>query len=67
MEELSRSPPAIIFTLRLWQEPLGHGRNEWRGEVKNVYTGEVRYFRRWEEIAELLPAMLEGGLWKRVP
>jgi hypothetical protein len=58
----SHHPPhpsaTVIFTLRLWQEGLGQGLCEWRGEVKNVQTGEVRYFRSWAEIAALVPAML---------
>ena len=58
MQDISRSPPTVIFTLRLWQEPLDHDRSEWRGEVKNLSTGEVRYFRKWEEIAALVPKML---------
>jgi hypothetical protein len=55
----SRSPPSIILTLRLWQESLGNEQSEWRGEVKNLTTGEVRYFRQWEEIAVLVPRMIE--------
>ena len=58
MKENPRSPPTNIFTLRLWHEPLGQDSGEWRGEVKNISTGEVRYFRTWEEIAELVPEML---------
>jgi hypothetical protein len=58
VNELPRSPPINIFTLRLWHEPLSTERGEWRGEVKNIATGEVRYFRRWEEIALLVPEML---------
>ena len=57
--ESSRSPPSIILTLRLWQESLGNEQSEWRGEVKNLTTGEVRYFRKWEEIAALVPRMIE--------
>ncbi len=57
-EHLSHPSTSVIFTLRLWQEALGQGRCEWRGEVKNVQTGEVRYFRHWDEIAALVPAMM---------
>ena len=58
MKDVSRSPPTNLFTLRLWQEPLGDNRSEWRGEVKHLFTGEVRYFRHWEEISALVPEML---------
>jgi hypothetical protein len=61
MDENTRSPSTNIFTLRLWHEPLSKDKGEWRGEVKNIATGEVRYFRRWEEIAELVPDMLYDG------
>lgn len=57
-QKLPHPSATAIFTLRLWQEELGQDQCEWRGEVKNVRTGEVRYFRRWEEIADLVPAMV---------
>ncbi|MEX1020032.1 MAG: hypothetical protein WDZ49_10260 [Litorilinea sp.] len=61
-----------IFVIRLWQEAFeddsrGHhpspasdlpGPTEWRGEVRNIVSGEVRYFRDWATLAELLPRML---------
>ncbi|MCB9157182.1 MAG: hypothetical protein H6645_08705 [Caldilineaceae bacterium] len=59
MQELPRSPPTVIFTLRLWQEPINHEQSEWRGELKNLATGEVRYIRLWDEIARFIPAMLD--------
>ena len=54
-----RSPP--IFTIRLWQEELDADCVEWRGEVKNIVSGEVRYFRDWTTLAILLPRMLSEG------
>ena len=60
MKDNSRSPPTVLFTLRFWQEPLDAQRSEWRGEVKNLSTGEARYFRRWEEIAALVQRMLDN-------
>ncbi len=58
MKNLYRPPPAQLFTIRLWQEDLGKGQLEWRGEVKNLISGEVRYFREWAKLAVLLPKML---------
>jgi hypothetical protein len=55
----ARSPP--IFTIRLWQETLDADHIEWRGEVKNISSGEVRYFRDWKTLAILLPRMLSEG------
>jgi hypothetical protein len=60
MKGVSHSSPTIIFTLRLWNEPLGNGQSEWRGEIKNLSTGEVRYFRMGEEITVLVFGMLCG-------
>jgi hypothetical protein len=54
-----RSPP--IFTIRLWQEAVDADLVEWRGEIKNVSSGEVRYFRDWSMLAQLLPRMLGDG------
>jgi len=56
--EVSRLPPTVLFTLRIWHEPLGDALSEWRGEIKNLSTEEIRYFRMWEEITVLIPQML---------
>jgi hypothetical protein len=47
-----------LFTVRLWLEDLGEGRTEWRGQVRHVLSGEVRYFRDWPTLITLLLAML---------
>ncbi len=51
-------PTAPLYTLRLWPEVLDAEHWEWRGELKDLNTGEVRYFRRWSEVVELLGEML---------
>ena len=53
-------PPARthLFTVRVWLEELGAGQTEWRGEVRDVLSGEVRYFRDWPALVTLLQAML---------
>ena len=45
-----------LFTVRVWREPLGQGHSEWRGQVRHVLSGEVRYFREWAQLV----AYLEG-------
>ncbi len=52
-----------LFTARVWLEDLGEGQTEWRGEVHEVVSGEVRYFREWSTLVALLQAMLpqQGG------
>ena len=47
-----------LFTVRLWLEPLGDGRAEWRGKVQHASSGEARYFRGWPA----LQAFLENRL-----
>jgi hypothetical protein len=58
-------PPARmhLFTVRVWLEELGAGQTEWRGEVRDVVSGEVRYFRDWPTLVTLVQAMLpqHGG------
>lgn len=50
--------PSHLFTVRLWQEELGAGQTEWRGQVQHVLTGEAGYFRDWSTLVNLLLAML---------
>ena len=57
MDVQSSPAPTMLFTIRLWQEVTEHG-NEWRGELKNLASGERRYFRDWVTLAALLPRML---------
>ena len=47
-----------LFTVRVWQEQLGEGQMEWRGEVQSVLSGERRYFRDWPTLVAFLKAML---------
>ena len=49
-----------LFTVRLWQEDLGHGRVEWRGQMQHVLSGQTHYFRDWATLAEVMAAMLPG-------
>ena len=51
-------PRTQLFMVRLWLEDLGNGKTEWRGQVKHVISGEVRYFRDWATLVEQLKVML---------
>ncbi len=44
--------------VRVWLEDLGVGKTEWRGQVKQVMSGEVRYFREWTNLITILQEML---------
>ncbi len=62
MREKSERLPTALFTLRLWHESLDCGRGEWRGEIKNLASGETRYFRHWNELVDLLPKLLDDSI-----
>ncbi len=47
-----------LFTVRLWLEEVEHERTEWRGQLYDVSSGEVRYFRDWPMLITLLLALL---------
>ena len=54
----SQRPRTRLFMVRVWQEDLGEGKNEWRGKVQCVSRGEVRYFREWQTLITYLQNML---------
>lgn len=58
-----------LFTVRIWREDLGDGRCEWRGQVKNLASGEAHYFRNWAVMVEKLQKMLpvEDGMSTTAP
>jgi hypothetical protein len=56
-----------LFTVRVWREDLGHSQSEWRGEVQEVESREVRYFRDWPMLLTLLQAMLPPPQGSGVP
>ncbi len=47
MQQEQQHPQAHRFILRLWQEPLGEDRLEWRGRVQEIASGETAFFRDW--------------------
>ena len=51
---------SCLFTVRLWSEPLGGGRAEWRGQVRCIASGETRYFRDWATLAALFLELLSA-------
>jgi len=63
MDEAQLPSHTHLFTVRLWHEDLGAGQTEWRGEIRDVVSGEVRYFRDWPTLIALLQAPLpkNGG------
>lgn len=50
--------PIHVFIVRLWIEDLGEGKTEWRGQMKHVMSGEVKYFRDLSTLEEHLKIML---------
>ena len=45
--------------VRVWLEDLGNGKAEWRGQVKHVMSGEVRYFRDWATLIKHITTVLQ--------
>lgn len=43
-----------LFTLRLWAEALGDDRQEYRGKVQHVVSGDARHFRDWTTLEAFL-------------
>jgi hypothetical protein len=58
MDKAQEPSQARLFTVRLWREDLGAGQREWRGEVRDVVSGERRYFRDWPALIASLQALL---------
>lgn len=58
MDRLDQHPRSHLFTVRVWQEEVGHDQTEWRGKVHLITNGNVRYFRGWEGLVLLLLTML---------
>jgi hypothetical protein len=58
MDKPDQHPRSHLFTVRVWQEEVGHDQTEWRGKVHLITTGNVRYFRGGEALAPLLLIML---------
>ncbi len=49
---------SLLFTLRLWKEPVDAEKVEWRGKLQHVLSGEVRYFRDWPTLIAALAELL---------
>lgn len=58
-----RCPPqyTTMFTLRIWQESVEKGEQEWRGRLQRLPDGDVQYFRGWPALIAQLEREL-GGL-----
>jgi hypothetical protein len=58
IETTSVGDHSHLFTVRVWIEELSDGQMEWRGQVRYVLTGEIRYFRNWATLIALITTML---------
>ncbi|MDA8066452.1 MAG: hypothetical protein M0Z27_03105 [Thermaerobacter sp.] len=54
-------PRSQLFTVRLWREQLNGDREELRGQVRDVASGEERYFRDWADLERFLREKLPPG------
>ena len=60
-------PRSHLFAVRVWAQELEDGRFEWRGRVQYVPTGEVRYFREWPALPDILQQLLPDAHGKTGP
>ena len=51
-----------FFTVRFWFETLGDNQHEWRGRVQYIESGEVIYFREWQELLMFFRDHLDGAV-----
>lgn len=58
MDKAYQHSRSHLFTVRVWQEEVGHDQTEWRGKVHLITDGNVRYFREWEGLVPLMLTML---------
>jgi hypothetical protein len=49
-----------IFVVRTWTEDTGELRWDLRGMVRNIQSGETRYFRCWKELVAFVGAQAEA-------
>ena len=54
-----KHPQPRLFMVRVWLENLDEINREWRGQVKYVSSGEVRYFRNRDVLISNIQSMLE--------
>jgi hypothetical protein len=47
-----------LFVIRIWAQDIEDGRQEWRGRVQHVPSGEVHYFREWADMLAIVRHML---------
>ena len=41
---------SCVFIVRTWAEARGEDLAELRGTVRDMHSGETRYFRTWEDL-----------------
>lgn len=61
MAEDKRLLATQFFTVRFWFETLGDNQHEWRGRVQYIESGEVIYFREWQELFKFIRDHLDGA------
>jgi hypothetical protein len=61
MADTQAHHPSQLFTVRLWVETLGDDRQEYRGKVQHVVSGEARHFRDWTTLEAFLTEKLNAS------
>ncbi len=48
-----------LFVVRTWTEETGDQLHELRGMVRDVHSGETRYFHCWKELVAFVAMLIE--------
>lgn len=51
-----------LFTIRVWLETDADNQRQWRGKLRHVPSGEIRYFRGWAALIPLILDMLNRSI-----
>lgn len=47
------------FIVSIWYEETAPAQREWRGEVRDVRSGAVHYFRSWPELVTFIANQMQ--------
>jgi len=56
-----------LFTIRVWLETDADNQRQWRGKLRHIPSGEIRYFRGWAALIPLILDMLNRYAIAKAP
>ncbi len=58
-DQPARTGHSSFFMLNVWEEALGGGHTEWRGEILDVDNNALCSFDDWPEMVDLIATALQ--------